>query len=216
MTALSEVPPARPPSSIVFLPSHSADWALRRRLDCLDPGGVIKWRASVLSRSPAILKFRNPRFTSAAATNHLHLARPSRRRTWRERGGGSLVPRDHLSRSLEIPPPSRVFKWTDKLSWHCRNGVDGPLGRTRPLKLIMTLQTGSDSHRPDTERQRYYKYLNCFHSFTNFDRAQTDFASLVSLLTADGCSARAVQGIDNLLMKAFQAGGINAALFTVM
>ena len=132
--------------------------------------------------------------------------------------GGGIVPRDHLSRSLEISPLQEyIFKWTDKLSWHRRNGVDGPFGRTRPLKLIMNLQTGSDSHRPDAERKRYSRYLNCFHSFANFLRAQTDFAYLVSLLTADGCSA--VQCIDNLLMKAFQAegvGGINAALFTVM
>ena len=115
MTALSEVPPSL----------ADALFCLRILLDCLDPsgrprpGGVIKWRASErvsLARSPTILKFRNPRFTSAPTG--LLDSRPLRRR------------RPSPSRSFDefLQGYSNGRTNYRGTALHCRNGVDGPLG----------------------------------------------------------------------------------------
>ena len=110
MTALSEK--FRPPSLAL------ARIGIGRRLDCLDPDGV-RGRGNQMASERASV--------SRPSANDLEISQPE----IREKGAllpAAGLPPDHLSKSLALPSRSRVFKWTDKLSWRGPNGVDGPLG----------------------------------------------------------------------------------------
>ena len=95
-----------------------------RRLDCLDPGGVIKWRAServslVRQRSWnfATRDSRAPQLACWTAGRPLRRRRPSPSRSFDEFLQGYSNGRTN-------------YRGT---ALHCRNGVDGPLGG--PMQL---------------------------------------------------------------------------------
>ena len=119
MTTISKVPP-----SLANVLSAFAFVRPVRRLDCLDPGGVIKWRAS---ERVSLVRQRSWNFATrdsrAPGPTGLPDSRPLRRR------------RPSPSRSFDefLQGYSNGRTNYRGTALHCRNGVDGPLGG--PMQL---------------------------------------------------------------------------------